>query len=535
MPPRLAPFSLPDRYRLEGGIAAGGMAAVYAAHDVVLDRPVAVKVLAEHLNADDSARRRFQREARAAAALSSHPAVVTIFDVGEHEGRSFIVMERRTGGTVGDQIARGAVEPRRALDWIHATADALDAAHDRGIVHRDIKPGNLLLDEHDKVAVADFGIARIAHDSDRYTQTGQVLGTAAYLSPEQAVGDAATAASDRYALAAVAFELLTGRKPFEAAHFAAQARAHIEDPVPSASAINARLPRAVDAVLRRGLAKEPGDRWSSARAFADALDHALEEGPVEPTRAMPTQPRGAAAGAAALDDDRDTARRAGAAAAPPDGRDRPPREPRDDAPAGRPSPRRRSPVGVLAAVAALLAAAVAAALIIGSGGNGNGGNDGGGSGAQKAQSTATAEPTRTSTPEATRTAEPTTTSTPEPTSTSTPEPTPTPTSTSTPDGGGSGGSGGRSPTALNDDGFQLMQAGNYAEAVPVLRRAVTACGDSGDLVCQYALFNLGSSLYRSGDAAGAIPVLEQRLQRFPDNQPGAVRKELKAARKAAKS
>jgi serine/threonine-protein kinase len=533
MPPRLAPFSLPDRYRLEGGIAAGGMAAVYAAHDVVLDRPVAVKVLAEHLNSDDSARRRFQREARAAAALSSHPAVVTIFDVGEHEGRSFIVMERRTGGTVGDQIARGAVDPRRALDWIHATADALDAAHDRGIVHRDIKPGNLLLDEHDKVAVADFGIARIAHESDRYTQTGQVLGTAAYLSPEQAVGDAATAASDRYALAAVAFELLTGRKPFEAAHFAAQARAHIEDPVPSASAINPQLPRAVDAVLRRGLAKEPGDRWSSARAFADALDHALEEGPVEPTRAMPTQPRPAAAGAAALDDERDAPRRAGAPAAPPDGRDRPPREPRDDAPARR----RRSPVGVLAAVAALLAAAVAAALIIGSGGgNGDGGTDPAGGGAQKAQSTETAQPTRTSTPDATRTAEPTATSTPEPTSTSTPEPTPTatPTSTSTPDGGGSG-RGGRSPTALNDQGFRLMQAGNYAEAVPVLRRAVNACGDSGDLVCQYALFNLGSSLYRSGDPASAIPVLEQRLQRFPDNQPGAVRKELKAARKAAKS
>src|SRR3954471_3726203 len=110
MPAPLAPFSLPDRYRLEGGIAAGGMAAVYAAHDELLDRPVAVKVLAEHLNADDSARRRFQREARAAAALSSHPAVVTIFDVGEHEGRSFIVMERRTGGTrLALEAAAGAV------------------------------------------------------------------------------------------------------------------------------------------------------------------------------------------------------------------------------------------------------------------------------------------------------------------------------------------------------------------------------------------------------------------------------------------
>src|SRR3954451_22146666 len=106
MPAPLAPFSLPDRYRLEGGIAAGGMAAVYAAHDTVLDRPVAVKVLAEHLSQDETARRRFQREARAAAALSSHASVVTIFDVSEHDGRSFIVMERRTGGTFGDAMAR---------------------------------------------------------------------------------------------------------------------------------------------------------------------------------------------------------------------------------------------------------------------------------------------------------------------------------------------------------------------------------------------------------------------------------------------
>src|SRR3954468_14150672 len=142
MPAPLAPFSLPDRYRLEGGIAAGGMAAVYAAHDVVLDRPVAVKVLAEHLNEDPDARRRFEREARAAAALSSHPAVVTIFDVGEHEGRSFIVMERRTGGTVGEALSGGPIAVDRAIGWLRSVAEALDAAHDRCVVHRDIKPAN---------------------------------------------------------------------------------------------------------------------------------------------------------------------------------------------------------------------------------------------------------------------------------------------------------------------------------------------------------------------------------------------------------
>src|SRR3954453_9822490 len=361
MPAPLAPFSLPDRYRLEGGIAAGGMAAVYAAHDVVLDRPVAVKVLAEHLNADDTARRRFQREARAAAALSSHPAVVTIFDVGEHEGRSFIVMERRMGGTAADQIARGAVDPRRALQWLRDTAAALDAAHERGIVHRDVKPANLLLDEHDRVAVADFGIASLAYESDRFTQTGLVLGTAAYISPEQATGEPATAASDRYALAAVAFELLTGRKPFEASHFAAQARAHIEDPVPSASKVNPRLPRAVDAVLRRGLAKDAGDRWSTATAFVNALESRREGGPAEAPGPMPAQPRAAAA---AWGDD-DAARRR--APAPP----RRPPSPPDPETSGRPARRGRTGL-LLALVAVLLIAGAAVAIALG------GGNDGGG-------------------------------------------------------------------------------------------------------------------------------------------------------------
>ena len=161
-----------------------------------------------------------------------------------------------------------------ALRWLREAAAALDTADDAGVVHRDIKPGNLLLDEHERLAVADFGIARLAWE-DQLTATGQVLGTAAYLSPEQAMGEAATAASDRYALAVVAYELLTGSRPFEAEHFAAQARAHVEDPPPPASSRAPELSRAVDAVLERGLAKEPGDRWPSAarvrrRARADA-------------------------------------------------------------------------------------------------------------------------------------------------------------------------------------------------------------------------------------------------------------------------
>src|SRR4051794_7755052 len=206
-----ASISLPDRYRVVRHLANGGMASVWEAHDELLDRDVAVKVLASHLGEDDRARRRFQREARAAAGLSSHPNVVTIYDVGEHSGRVFMVMEIMRGGTLGDRLkSREDVTHAQALRWLHEAAAALDTAHEAGVVHRDIKPGNLLLDSHERLAVADFGIARVAWE-DQLTATGQVLGTAAYLSPEQALGDAATAASDRYALAVVAYELLTGR------------------------------------------------------------------------------------------------------------------------------------------------------------------------------------------------------------------------------------------------------------------------------------------------------------------------------------
>ena len=161
-----------------------------------------------------------------------------------------------------------------ALRWLREAASALDAAHEAGVVHRDIKPGNLLLDDNDRLAIADFGIARLAME-DQLTATGQVLGTASYISPEQAVGDAATPASDRYALAVVAYELMTGTKPFQAEHFAAQARAHVEDVPPPATERDPSLPRGVDAVLERGMAKEPSERWESAAAMVAALDRAM--------------------------------------------------------------------------------------------------------------------------------------------------------------------------------------------------------------------------------------------------------------------
>ena len=286
MPPvTKARIALPDRYRVVRHIANGGMASVWAAEDELLGRLVAVKVLSPGFSADAAAARRFQREARTAAQVSDHLNVVTIYDVGEHDGQAFIVMEHFAGGSVADRLRRSTPVPRAAaMRWLEGAASALDYAHAREIVHRDVKPGNLLLDEPGRVAVGDFGIARIATDS-ALTQTGQVLGTAAYLSPEQAQGQPATDASDRYALAVVAYELLTRRKPFEGELPAAQARQHIESPVPPAEG----LPRGADEVLARGMAKDPADRPATAAQFVEDLRGALEDTPTAPTSVAPAR------------------------------------------------------------------------------------------------------------------------------------------------------------------------------------------------------------------------------------------------------
>jgi serine/threonine-protein kinase len=251
------------------------MGVIYRAHDESLARDVAVKVLEERYARDEDVRGRFTREALAAARLSKSPGTVTIFDVGEWNGRPFIVMELLPGGSLADRLeTQGPQPPSRALDWVEQAARALDAAHAAGVVHRDVKPANLLLDERDCVRVADFGIASAA-GLDSNTAAGTILGTAGYLAPEQAAGEPVTAAADQYALAAVAFELLTGSRPFERESATAEAAAHVSDPVPSASALNAELPQQVDAVLERGLAKDPDARYGSCYELAHALRDAL--------------------------------------------------------------------------------------------------------------------------------------------------------------------------------------------------------------------------------------------------------------------
>jgi serine/threonine protein kinase len=268
---------LPERYTGAQPIGRGGMGEIFRATDTTLGRAVAVKVLAEGYAQDPSVRERFTREALAVARLSGNPNIVTIYDVGEHRERPFIVMEYLPGGSLEQKIrAEGAQTPRQSLEWLEQAANALDAAHREGVVHRDVKPANLLLDRYGQVHVADFGIASAA-GLGSLTQTGTVLGTASYLSPEQAQGERTTPASDLYSLGIVAFELLTGRRPFEGDSVAAEAVAHVTGVVPPVRELNPSLPSELDAVFARALAKDPKYRFGSAAEFVAALRHSLEE------------------------------------------------------------------------------------------------------------------------------------------------------------------------------------------------------------------------------------------------------------------
>ena len=261
---------LPSRYRNPELIGQGGMGEIYRAEDEVLGRTVAVKMLAGRYSADEAVRGRFTREALAAARLSGDPNTVTIFDVGEHRGRPFIVMEYLRGGTLEDRLREhGAQDPDRVLDWLDEAGAAIDAAHDHGVIHRDVKPGNLLLAGDGTVRVADFGVASAA-GLDSLTMTGTVLGTAGYLAPEQARGEPTTPATDLYALAVVAFELLTGKRPYESDSSTAEAAAHVHAEIPSISD-QGDLPAELDPVFRRALAKDPADRFPSAGDFVSAL------------------------------------------------------------------------------------------------------------------------------------------------------------------------------------------------------------------------------------------------------------------------
>ena len=268
---------------------------MYQARDITLGRLVAIKLLDDRFASDRQTRKRFEREAWAAAQLSSHPNAITIYDVGECDGRPFIVMEYLSGGSLEDVLREnGAVSPARALGWLTQAAAALDNAHEHGLVHRDVKPANLLLTDDGRLKVADFGVASAAA-LDSLTQTGTVIGTAGYLSPEQAAGEAASGASDRYSLGVVGFELLTGSRPFKNDSFAAEASAHVAAPVPSISATRADLPRQLDSVFAQAMAKDPAGRFPTCADFVAALREAFSAAAGQ-TRVVAPQPAPPSAG-----------------------------------------------------------------------------------------------------------------------------------------------------------------------------------------------------------------------------------------------
>jgi eukaryotic-like serine/threonine-protein kinase len=266
-----------DRYELEELVGTGGMSTVFRAHDLQLDRRVAIKILHEHYAEDPEYLERFRREARLVARLS-HPNIVTVIDRGDDGGRQYIVFEHVDGENLKELVLRsGRLPVRRALELALAIADGLSFAHDHGLVHRDVKPQNVLLNEEGEVKVTDFGIARSLHVEHGVTQTGTVLGTGEYLAPEQASGKPVSAATDVYSLGVVLWELLAGDVPFVGENFVAVALRHVNELPPDLRErrpdVSPRLAAAVD----RALAKDPAQRFPSMAAFAKELRACLAE------------------------------------------------------------------------------------------------------------------------------------------------------------------------------------------------------------------------------------------------------------------
>jgi serine/threonine-protein kinase len=425
------------------------MGDIYRATDSALGRAVAIKILADRYAQDHPVRERFTREALAAARLSAEPNTVTIFDVGEHNGRPYIVMEYLGGGSLDDVVRRdGAQPPQRVFTWLEQAGLALDAAHADGVVHRDVKPGNLMLDSEGNVHVADFGIASAA-GMESLTVTGTVLGTAGYLSPEQAQGDRATPASDRYALAVVAFELLTGSRPFEAETPTAEAAAHVNAPVPSISS-RSGLPRELDPVLERALAKNPNRRYETCADFVAALRAAVADA-AGSTRTLPVA---APATAATV-----------------------PLHAAQEEVTWAPAPPARRPAWPLLA-ALLVAGAVAGALLAFF-------LTRGGAGREAPTTVVTEFRTVTTQGEVTTVEKPVTITT---------------SASAVP---------GQSGAELNNAGFAKMQAGDYQGALPLLEEAVRKLSGTDSLDEAYASYNLAFTRFQLGNCDGVLELLDR--------------------------
>ena len=261
-----------DRYHLEDRIAAGGMGTVWAARDERLGRPVAVKMLKDDLAGDPKFVERFRREARAVAALG-HPNIANVFDYGEDHRKHFIVMELVEGRDLSRMLREeGPMDPARAVGIAAQACEALGHAHLAGVIHRDVKPGNVMVGDDDRVKVTDFGIARAQGESS-LTATGSVLGTSHYLSPEQAEGGTIGPPSDVYAMGCVLYEMLTGAVPFTGDSPIGIAMRHVSEEVPAPSSLATDVPLEVDHVVAKATAKDPKDRFADGREMAAALAH----------------------------------------------------------------------------------------------------------------------------------------------------------------------------------------------------------------------------------------------------------------------
>ena len=487
------------RYRRLGHIGAG-MARVYLAQDEKLGRKVAVKRL--HSDSPADAAGRFEREARLGASLN-HPNLVSVYDIETEPESVLIVMEYVEGQTLRDLLADGPLGIEQAISVARDIGAALDHAHAQGVVHRDVKPANILIRRDGVAKLADLGIAKAA-ESTQLTHSGMVVGTASYMAPEQLDGSSAGLATDVYALAAVMYEALGGEKardgstPVEIAHQVAT------DPTPDLRREWENAPAGAADVLKRGMARDPAERPESAGRLARDLEEGLRGGATAATAALANEDRTEAMPVTAP-----------ARPATPKRRTPPPARsaPAVAAPAAR--NRRRLPVWIpLAALLAVLA--VVAIAVLASGGENpapsNSADSGGGATEEQP-----AEPQQTEDQPAE----------PQATEEQPAEPAPEEQPAET------GGTDPARGADLDAEAYGLIQQGNYEAAVPIARRAVASFPEN-DTSTNYAfaLFNLGTALNRSGNPDEAIPLFEKRLS-FSDNQRDVVEAELADARRKA--